>query len=42
MIFSKFHFYLEVALNELIKFYSPWNHQKAYGFQKISEWIEVN
>ena len=42
MIFSKFDFYLEVTLSKLINFYSPWNHKKAYGFQMISEWIEVN
>ena len=26
----------------LINFYSPWNHQKTYGFLMISGGIEVN
>ena len=31
-----------LMLSELINFYSPWNHQKTYGFLMISGGIEVN
>ena len=31
-----------LILGELINFYSPWNHQKTYGFLMISGKIEVN
>ena len=28
-------------LNELTNYYSPWNHQKTYGFVVISGGVEV-
>ena len=33
---------LLVTISELINFYSPWNHQKTYGFLMISGGTEVN
>ena len=40
-IVSKFFFYYQTNLSELINFYSPWNYQKTIGFMMISGGIEV-
>ena len=42
LLIIKCRFKYQVNLSELINFYSPWNHQKAYSFLMVSWEVEGN